>query len=117
MSKIIIFYDEVCGLCDRFIRLSLKLVKSRPLEIRSLQQGLLNQDKQQYGLIDLNSIVVIIDGQSYLRSNAILELYKYTILKYPAIIAQYLIPLTIRDYIYNLVAQNRYQICQRIKKQ
>ena len=36
MSKIIIFYDEVCGLCDRFIRLSLKLVKSRPLEIRSL---------------------------------------------------------------------------------
>ena len=36
MSKIIIFYDEVCGLCDRFIRISLKLVKNRPLEIRSL---------------------------------------------------------------------------------
>lgn len=36
MSKIIIFYDEVCGLCDRFIKLSLKLVKTRPLEIRSL---------------------------------------------------------------------------------
>jgi predicted DCC family thiol-disulfide oxidoreductase YuxK len=94
--KRIIFFDGYCNLCNSTVS---------SLQSKTAQQELPPQD------LGLNTIVLLVGAEKSYRSTAILRiLYElgggYTIL---AMILS-AIPVTVRDWFYNIVAKNRYKI-------
>lgn len=116
-SKPIIFYDGVCGLCNRLVQFVLKHDKRDYFRFAALQSELAsttlrrhNRDSQ-----DLDTVYVVVEYSQpterlLARSGAILFLLKHLggIWKLAAI--GKVLPRPVRDGIYKLVARNRYRV-------
>ncbi|KAH1144890.1 hypothetical protein GYH30_040963 [Glycine max] len=63
---------------------------------------------------DISSVVLVEKERSYIKSEAVLKIMEYIDLPFPqlAILLQF-VPLFIRDFVYDNVANNRYQIFGR----
>jgi predicted DCC family thiol-disulfide oxidoreductase YuxK len=108
----IILFDGVCNLCNGSVTFILQREKESVFQFASIQseagRGLL----EWCGLPkDYNQAVILIDrGKIFLGSTAALKLGKT--LKFPWSILSYagfIIPKLIRDWVYNQIAQHRYQ--------
>ena len=111
--KRVLFFDGVCGLCNRVVDYLIRQDKERylkfaPLQGRSAHQFLppefLNQP-------DYATVVLWDEGKIFLRSEAALRALIYcggiwTVLGRLGLF----VPRFLRDGVYNLVARNRYQI-------
>lgn len=113
----IILYDGVCGLCDRLVQFILKRDKRNYFRFASLQSGWASFLLQRHHLdpLDLDTVYVVIDHAQVTerllaRSDAILFLLGKLggIWKLAAL--GKVLPRTIRDGIYGLVARNRYRV-------
>lgn len=107
----IILFDGVCNLCSSSVQRVLKNDKDGHFLFASLQSSVGQQILQQYHLPvnHLQSFVLIENGTAYTRSTAALKVarklqggYKWL---YPLIV----IPIFIRDAVYNFIARNRYK--------
>jgi predicted DCC family thiol-disulfide oxidoreductase YuxK len=116
-SNPIILYDGVCGLCDRLVQFILKRDKRDYFRFASLQSDWASTLLQRHNLDphDLDTVYAVIDhGQVterlLARSDAILFLLGKLggIWKLAAL--GKVLPRTIRDGIYGLVARNRYRV-------
>lgn len=108
----IILFDGVCNLCNGSVTFILQREKESVFQFASIQseagRGLL----EWCGLPkDYNQAVILIDrGKIFLGSTAALKIGKT--LKFPWSILSYagfIIPKLIRDWVYNQIAQHRYQ--------
>ncbi|WP_299510501.1 thiol-disulfide oxidoreductase DCC family protein [uncultured Rummeliibacillus sp.] len=105
----IFFYDGDCGFCQQSVQFVLKHERKHSLSFASLQgevaAKLLPQDLTQ----NLDSVVVYQNGKVLTESDAILLIVRK--LKFPFIILLIfkLVPVSIRNYFYQLVARNRYK--------
>jgi len=109
-SNNIIFFDGVCGLCNGFVDFIMVIDKDKKFLFSPLQSEYAQKNLPPTYVKDLNTVVVLIDGKTYTKSQGVLNalgkiggMWKLTTLAK-------VIPTPIRDFIYNLVAQNRYQI-------
>lgn len=108
--KRIIFFDGYCNLCNSTVSFLFKIDKNHLFSFSSLQSKTAQQELPPQDL-GLNTIVLLVGAEKSYRSTAILRiLYElgggYTIL---AMILS-AIPVTVRDWFYNIVAKNRYKI-------
>lgn len=113
----VILYDGVCGLCNRLVQFVLKRDKRDYFRFASLQSEWSNTLLRRHRLDprDLDTVYVVVDyGQPaerlLARSDAILFLLKqlggvWTLARMGKIL-----PRTLRDAIYELVARNRYRV-------
>ena len=108
----IILFDGVCNLCNGSVTFILQREKESVFQFASIQseagRGLL----EWCGLPkDYNQAVILLDrGKIFLGSTAALKIGKT--LKFPWSILSYagfIIPRLIRDWVYNQIAQHRYQ--------
>ncbi|MCB0761007.1 MAG: DUF393 domain-containing protein [Flavobacteriales bacterium] len=105
----IVFFDGVCGLCNRSVTFLLKRSKNRanllfsPLQGESAQHYLTDEER------NLDTIVYFRQGHSYSRSTAILMILWDIggIWKLSGVI--FIIPRFLRDACYNWIARHRYQ--------
>ncbi|CAD8134979.1 unnamed protein product [Paramecium octaurelia] len=115
-QKLNIFYDDMCGICDKFIKFIICLINPSILEFYSLQNAVQDEKlRQEYGL-DLTSIVVITQNKKLIKSKAIFYLLKQTKLKYFIKLIEFIIPLCLSDWIYDFVAKHRNKICKLKKR-
>jgi predicted DCC family thiol-disulfide oxidoreductase YuxK len=110
-DKKIIIFDGVCNLCNSSINYVIDNDKDDHFRFVTLQSdlGLVIQDKLNIDKKSLDSIILYIPNDGYyVRSTAALKIINdfSGIWKLTQIF--YVIPLFIRDYIYNTVAKNRY---------
>lgn len=117
LSKPIVLYDGVCGLCNRLNQFLLKRDRSDRLNFASLQSELAAEVLQRHGADarDLDTVYVVLnykqpDERIFSRSDAII----YTLTQLNGIwkfagIGRWL-PKFFRDALYRLVANNRYRI-------
>jgi predicted DCC family thiol-disulfide oxidoreductase YuxK len=110
-DKKIIIFDGVCNLCNSSINYVIDNDKDDHFRFVTLQSdlGLVIQDKLNIDKKSLDSIILYIPNDGYyVRSTAALKIMNdfSGIWKLTQIF--YVIPLFIRDYIYNTVAKNRY---------
>lgn len=109
-NKNIILFDGVCNLCNNSIQFIIKRDKKQRFLFASLQSDAAHDILLQFQLknSDFNSIIFIEDGKIYQKSTAILKISRYLsglwMLNYGFII----IPKFIRDAIYTVIANNRY---------
>lgn len=108
----ILFYDGYCYLCSNTIRLLIALDRKKKLRFMSLQKGMKTPDiKKLISIYEIEkSIVFLSDEKIYTKSNAIIKIIKTLGGGFKLIGLFYILPLSFRDYIYNLIAKHRYQI-------
>lgn len=108
----IVFYDGVCGLCDRTVRFILKRDTGQRLKFAPLQG---ETAKRRADLpSDLKSIVFVKDhGTSqekiYFRSEAALQILSQLRGFWRVVSWLRIIPRPLRDAIYNAIAARRYR--------
>jgi predicted DCC family thiol-disulfide oxidoreductase YuxK len=113
MAGHILFYDGVCGLCDRLVQLVLRRDRRQQFRFAALQSALAAETLGRFGkpLDVLDTIYVVTeDGRLLQKGRAIL--FVMGALGMPWSMAQLFAPLPTRvlDWLYDRVARNRYRL-------
>ena len=117
MTNPIVLYDGVCGLCNRLVQFLLKRDKQDRLRYAALQSDFAVKVLKRHGLDpkDLDTVHVILnyeepDERVLARSDAILEVITKLGGIWKVASLGRIVPRLIRDWVYKLVAQNRYRM-------
>lgn len=110
-NKSIILFDGVCNLCNNSVQFIIKRDKKKRHLFTSLQSDAARDILLQFQLknSEMNSIILIENGKVYQKSDSILKIIRH--LPYPWKLSYGLIviPRFIRDFMYRIIAQNRYK--------
>ncbi|XP_026458744.1 DCC family protein At1g52590, chloroplastic-like [Papaver somniferum] len=106
----IMLFDGVCNLCNGGVKF-IRRMRFEPLQSESGKK-LLQRSKRAPD--DISSVVLVEKDRSYIKSEAVLKIMEYLNLPFPqlALFLQF-VPLFIRDFVYDNVADNRYNIFGR----
>ncbi len=109
-KKIIIFIDKDCLVCNRFTKLLIRFDNKNEFIFSSIQSNFFKRIEKEYGLTpDLDSLVVLENGQVYYYSEAIIKIFLNSnrLLKFLSIILR-LLPKFLLNKGYKYFARNRY---------
>lgn len=108
-STPIVFFDGVCGLCNRSVDFLLWIDKKRKLRFTPIQgetaQTHLPPDRRD----NLDTIIFLCNGRLYFRSDAILMILRTLGGFWSVFVLGYLMPRGIRNWLYDRIASNRYR--------
>lgn len=111
----ILFYDGVCGLCNRLVRFILARDRRRRFQFAPLQSALAAETLARFGRDprDLDTVYLLADGELLNKSRAILGVLRT--LGGPWSLAAVLgwLPTALLDWLYVRVARNRYRLFGR----
>ena len=114
----ILLYDGVCGLCNRLVQFSLKRDADQRLRFASLQSNFAGEMLQRHGFDprDLDTVYFVDncgrpDERLGSRSDAVISLLRLIGGSWTVAAALLrIIPKSIRDWGYGIIARNRYRI-------
>ncbi|MBO9596187.1 MAG: DUF393 domain-containing protein [Niabella sp.] len=106
----VILFDGVCNLCNRTVLFIIKHDPKDRFRFAALQSPAGIQLVQQYSIPQTyGSVVLIENGRAYLRSTAALRIARRLNGIWPLFYIFLLVPVFLRDRLYNWVARNRYR--------
>ena len=107
----ILLFDGVCRLCSGTVRFVIRRDPTKRIRFASLQSDIAKQLlAHDPGLAsDLNSVVLIDDGEVYTKSDAVLRTVAKLHRLWPAVSVFRIVPRLIRDAVYDWVGRNRYR--------
>ncbi|MBM7571484.1 thiol-disulfide oxidoreductase DCC family protein [Aquibacillus albus] len=109
MDRIILF-DGECNFCDKSVQFIIKRDPEAYFKFASLQSDVGKKLMKQYNAPeDIDSFVLIENNKYYLKSSAALRVCKHLkgLWKFPYFFLA--VPVPIRDFFYEIIAQNRYK--------
>ncbi|MBW6460836.1 MAG: DUF393 domain-containing protein [Bacteroidales bacterium] len=113
----IVFFDGICILCNRSVDFLIKNDKKGRLKFASLQSEaadyLLSSDHIRPEFPE--TIIYYDNGRIYEKSTAVLKIFKELRQPFRAISLLLIIPRPIRDWLYDIVAKNRYRWFGKLK--
>ncbi|WP_158796759.1 thiol-disulfide oxidoreductase DCC family protein [Pedobacter sp. L105] len=112
MPHAIIFFDGVCNLCTGSVRFVISRDKKDLFRFAALQSDTALQQLQPFGFLTgkLNTVMLLENGRLYQRSAAALRIARRLNGGWPLLYAFIIVPAFIRDFVYDLIAENRYRI-------
>lgn len=109
-NKHIIYFDGVCGLCNSFVTLLLKIDSN--LKFATLQgksgQELLN--KINFNNAEFDTVIFQKNDQIYTKSTAVFEIFKTIGGIWKIFLIFSLLPISLTDSIYRYIALKRFKI-------
>lgn len=106
----IVFFDGVCPLCASFIQFLFKVDHKGIFFASPLQgetaPGFLAQDEIQ----NLRTIVLHVDGKKYIKSDAVLEIFRRLGMPWRILSYFSFLPKNLRDFLYQIVSKYRYKL-------
>lgn len=109
-NKKIIFYDGVCNMCNSFVNTIISLDKKNQLFFSPLNgkiaKKLLKEHSEKIKNID--SVIFYNHSKISVKSKAVIDIINSLGSLYKIISILNIIPPLLLDYIYDLVAKNRY---------
>ena len=109
INKIILF-DGVCKLCSASVRFVIKRDKKKIFRFASLQSDFAKKSLLEKEISNSVKTIVYLRGDKiYLRSDAALEISKELNGLWPLLYFFKVIPRFLRDAVYDLISQHRYQ--------
>ncbi len=107
----IILFDGYCNLCSRVVQFVLKYDKHKRFRFASLQEEVGQKLLRQYNMPtqEFNTVIVIVNNRMYTHSTAALMLVRNLSGLWPMLYVFIIVPVFIRDRMYNWVARNRYR--------
>ena len=114
----IVYYDGVCGLCDGFIELLVKLDKNKKLKFSSLQgkSGRILLNKLNLDLEEFDTVLFKVNDQVYTKSTAVFKIINSIGGVIKLFLVFNLLPRRFNDWIYSKVAKNRFKIFGKLDK-
>jgi predicted DCC family thiol-disulfide oxidoreductase YuxK len=108
----IVLFDGICNLCNASVRFISKHDKYGKIQFASLQSEMAKQllSKLALDTNKIDSIIFISNEKIFFKSNAALEIAKL-LNGFPRYLQYFrFIPRPIRDFVYGLIAKNRYRL-------
>ena len=107
----LVLFDGVCNLCNALVQFVIRHDRAAKFRFATIQSEIGREIFQSHGLdpADLQTFVFISDGKMHVRSDAAIEVVSrfggawrfFTVFR--------LVPRVARDWIYSMVARNRYR--------
>ena len=116
-NKKIIFYDGLCAMCNRFIRILITLDKKEKFLLAPLQgkNGKILQKKFSKELKGIDS-VIFYNKKVYTKSSAVINILSELGGIYKLAYIFIIIPTFISDSMYDYIARNRFQWFDKLDK-
>ena len=105
----IVFFDGVCNLCQGSIRYLIKHDKKGVLKFASLQGNYAKDFVNETKIQSMQSILFFDGKMLYKKSIAVLKLSRLLGGWHQMLLLGYIFPRFFRDWLYNIVAKNRYR--------
>ena len=111
MYNRIILFDGVCNLCNAAVQYVIKHDKRKLFHFASLQSeaGQMFLKKHFLSSTDFNSFILVYEDKIYSKSTAALMVAKNLDGAIKLLSGFIIVPVFIRDAVYNLIARNRYK--------
>jgi predicted DCC family thiol-disulfide oxidoreductase YuxK len=107
----IVVFDGVCNLCSHSVRFILRHEASSHLKFAPMQSPAGARLLKEFGFStdDVKTFVVVVNGKVHVRSDAAIQISKHLrgVWKLSGVV--WIIPRPIRDWLYDVVARNRYR--------
>mgnify|MGYP006095827927 CR=1 FL=1 len=114
-TRSVLMYDGVCNLCNGFVNFVADHDSEKKV-IFGPQQKYMDMLETRGAPTDLSTLVLIQGDEYYLYSSAALRTFALMDEPYRSLSAAHAIPEFIRDWVYKLVARNRYWIFGQSEK-
>ena len=108
MNEIVLF-DGDCNVCDKSVHFIIKRDRQGYFKFASQQSDLGEQLLKQHTHQNTNSIVLITEKNSYIKSSAALHICKHLDGPWKIFFLFIIVPRPIRDFFYNILAKKRYK--------
>ena len=107
----IILFDGVCNLCNGAVQFVIERDKNQRFRFASLQSKTGQEYQQKAGLsLDrIDTILLVENGQIYQKSTAALRIARHLNVLWSIMYIFIIVPVFIRDGIYDFIAKNRYR--------
>ena len=108
----IVLFDGICNLCNASVRFITRHDKNNTIQFASLQSETAKQLllKMNIDSQKIDSIIFISNEKMFIKSDAAVEIAK-RLDGFPRLLKYFqLIPRPIRDFVYDLIAKNRYRL-------
>ena len=113
----VIIFDVDCLLCNQFVQIVSLIDKKDNIYFTKLSgktaNDLLNNNKN---LVDIDSIIFYFNGNTYIKSDAVIRISKSLGFPYNLMSIFKIFPRSIRDIFYDFVARNRYKFFGKANK-
>ena len=105
----IVFFDGVCNLCQGSVSYLIKHDKKGVLKFASLQGNYAKDFVNEAEIQSMQSIMFFDGKMLYKKSTAVLKLSRLLGGWHQLLLLGYILPRFVRDWLYNIVAKNRYR--------
>ena len=107
----IVLFDGVCNFCNSSVNFIIRHDKKERYKFAALQSDLGKMLSEKHGIDQskIDSIILIDNGNVFVKSSAILRITKNLNYLYPLLFGFIIIPKFIRDGVYDFIARNRYK--------
>ena len=111
-NKKIILFDGVCNFCNFWVNFIIKRDVRKIFKFAALQSetGVKLTEKLSINTNDIDSVILILNAKYFVKSEAALKIAKELTHLWKLFYYLKVIPLPVRDFIYDLIAKNRYAI-------
>lgn len=109
-NRPVIFFDGVCGLCNGFVDFVISHDKKNLFLFSPLQSDYAKKQLPSHLTQDLTSVVLIINGATYTKTNAVLRVMNELGGAWKVLTIGHYLPTFLTNRIYDLVASNRYRL-------
>ena len=110
-KKLIVLFDGVCNFCNSWVQLIIRNDRKNIFQFAAMQsetgKRLLSETNSPKA--SLESVVLIENGKYYFHSSAGLRIFFHLKGLWKLMIAFYIVPVFVRDAVYNFIARNRYR--------
>jgi len=101
MEQAILYFDGLCVLCNKSIRIIINRDKKKRFKIGFLQSHKINNE--------YDSVILFYKGQKYNHSTAIIKSLILLGGIYRCASVLFIFPKKLRDFVYKVIAKNRYK--------
>lgn len=109
-TRSVVLFDGICSFCQDTVQFILARDRTQNLDFASLQSSVGQELLRQHNIkADLSSLVLIEEGQGYLRSDAVLRIARHLSFPWRLAFVFWLVPRSWRDAAYHYFARHRYQ--------
>jgi predicted DCC family thiol-disulfide oxidoreductase YuxK len=107
----LVLFDGVCNLCSALVQFVIRHDPAAKFRFAAIQSEIGREIFQSHGLdpADLQTFVFIADGETFLRSDAAIEVVSRFGGAWRIFRVFRFVPRVVRDSIYTIVARNRYR--------
>ena len=110
MKKMVLLFDSGCKLCNssiKFVTIGDKKQQIKQIALQSTEGQEIIAARPY--LQDINSIILIVEDNVLIESDAIIKIAKHLSFPYKLLAVGLIIPKKWRDTIYKWIAKNRYK--------